>query len=152
MADTPLPDLQPALPGAATAPAAPERAVLRRSATRARLAPAAAVLAGVALAALAAPALPVAALDADTATLIAGMAVIKGLLVAAGCALATWRFGHPLDPITRRGYLAGLALAAGATVLLAMPVLLVPAALVFHAGEAAFLLTAWRESRAIAAH
>jgi hypothetical protein len=143
MADMPLPRQPVAHPRTTPAAPAPARAV----AMRVRLAPVGAVLAGAALAALLAPALPRAALDAEVATLVAGMAAIKGVLVAAGCALAAWRFGHPLDRATRTGYLAGLALAAAATALLAVPVLLVPAALAFHAGEAVFLLTAWRDTR-----
>jgi hypothetical protein len=143
MADMPLP--QPPLPPPPAAVAAPAPA--RTATALARLAPVTAVASGALVAALLAPVLPRAALDAEVATLVAGMSAIKGVLVAAGCALAAWRFGHPLDRVTRGGYLAGLALAAAATVLLAMPVLLVPAALAFHAGEAVFLLTAWRDTR-----
>jgi hypothetical protein len=144
MADMPLPPLP--TPPTQVSPARTGVAL----ATRSRLLPVAAALAGVAVAALLAPFLPAASLDGDVATLVAGMAAIKGLLVAAGCALVAWRFGHPIDPLRRRAYLAGLALAAAATTLLAVPVLLVPAAVAFHAGEAVFLLTAWRDSADIA--
>jgi hypothetical protein len=77
--------------------------------------------------------------------LIRGMAAIKLLLVAGAVAVLWWRFGRPVSAPMAGAYLAGACLAAIAPPLIWQLKLLWPAAILFHAGELALLLTAWRD-------
>jgi hypothetical protein len=87
------------------------------------------------------------AADPELAFLLRGMALIKGAIVAAGLAVLWWRFGWPLSHGMAAGYLAGAWLAAGAAMMIWQLTLIAPAALLFHVGEFALLVLAWRDYR-----
>lgn len=107
------------------------------------------LLLGTALALVAAAALgdprPMIAADPDLARLLRGMALIKGVLVLAALGILLWRFGRPLESAHLMAYLFGAWLTSAATVLIWQLSHIVPAAIVFHAGELLLLLTAWRD-------
>jgi hypothetical protein len=87
------------------------------------------------------------AADPELAFLLRGMALIKGAIVAAGLAVLWWRFGWPLSLGTAAGYLAGAWLATGAAMMIWQLTLIAQAALLFHVGEIALLVLAWRDYR-----
>jgi hypothetical protein len=121
---------------------------LHRRARRLRLA-----LVGSCIAAVVLPALLAADLAATRPAepqlelLLRGMAAIKLLLVAGSAALLWWRFGRPIATPMAAAYLAGAAIAACAPVLIWQLKLIVPAAILFHAGELVLLCAAWRDRR-----
>ena len=89
---------------------------------------------------------PTAALlaDPELAQLLRGMAVLKGMMVAAAIGILAWRFGHPIAPRIAVGYLAGIGAMAAATVMIWQLTVLLPAAAIFHAGLFVALIVAWR--------
>lgn len=106
-------------------------------------------MASVALAAwVGAPQLHIEA-DAELARLLRGMAIVKGTLVLAGVGLLLWRFGHPVSGGAAAVYLGGAWLVAGASMLIWQLTFIPLAAAVFHLGELALLLTAWRDGKAL---
>jgi hypothetical protein len=109
------------------------------------------LLAGCALAALVAYVVadPTAmqAADPELALLLRGMALIKAALVAAGLAVLWWRFGWPLSSGLAAGYLAGAWLAAGTAMMIWQLTCIAHAAVLFHVGEVALLVLAWRDYR-----
>jgi len=110
------------------------------------------LLAGCALAAVAAYVFgnPVALQGADPelAVLLRGMALIKAALVVAALGILWWRFRWPVSTGVAAGYLAGAWLAAGAATMIWQLTHLAQAAVLFHVGEIALLLLAWRDNRA----
>ncbi|WP_051631076.1 hypothetical protein [Afifella pfennigii] len=116
------------------------RPVLRR-----RAALALACLAAAALAFLAGDPAPRLAADAETARLLRGMALIKAVFVLAGFALLWWRLKSPVATPVLAGYVALLALMAGAAVLVWQLSFLAFTSLVFHAALIGLVLLAWRD-------
>jgi hypothetical protein len=83
--------------------------------------------------------------DPQIAQMLRGMALIKAAMVLAAISLLAWRFGHPIGRRQAAVYLAGVWLAAGGSMLIWQLTLIPAAAIVFHLGEFAFLLMAWRD-------
>ena len=88
------------------------------------------------------------AADAELGRLLRGMALIKGSIVLAAVAILVWRLGHPVSARMAGVYLAGAWLTSGASMLIWQLTLIPAAALCFHVGELALLVTAWRDCRA----
>lgn len=86
------------------------------------------------------------AADPDLAVLLRAMALIKAALVVAALAILWWRFRWPVSSKVAGGYLVGTWLAAGATTMIWQLTHVAPAAALFHVGEIALLLLAWRDS------
>ena len=107
------------------------------------------LVAGIAAAALLGLALgdPAALLERDRelATLLRGMAAIKALLVAVAAAAVVWRLRRPASAPLALGYLAGVWAMAAATASIWQLTTIAAAAALFHAGEFALLLLAWRD-------
>jgi hypothetical protein len=89
---------------------------------------------------------PTAALlvDPELARLLRGMAVLKGLMVAASIVVLAWRFGHPIAPPVAAAYLAGVGLMAASALMIWQLSALLPAAAAFHAGLCVAPIVAWR--------
>jgi hypothetical protein len=85
--------------------------------------------------------------EAELATLLRGMALIKAVLVLGMMGTLWWRLGHPLTDRAAWICTAAVALAAGATALIWQLALIPLAALAFHAGLFTLLAAAWREHR-----
>ena len=88
---------------------------------------------------------PTSAADPELARLLLGMAAVKALLTLAAAGAVAWRLGFPVTPRLAVAYLGGIALMAGATVLIAHLALIPAAALIFHAGDLTLLVAAWRD-------
>ena len=86
--------------------------------------------------------------DPELARLLRAMALIKATLVTGAIGIMLWRFGYPLSGRMAAAYLAAAWAMSLATMLVWQLTLLVPSALVFHAGAIALLLVAWRDGRA----
>ena len=82
--------------------------------------------------------------DPELATLLRGMAVLKGALLAVALAILTWRFGHPLPRPVAVGYVASAVAMSFATALIWQLSMLPFAAASFHVGLLACLAIAWR--------
>jgi hypothetical protein len=82
--------------------------------------------------------------DPQLACLPRGMALIKGkgCIVITTVAVMCWRFGHSIDGRKIATYAAGACLMCGATVLVWALSFIPLAALAFHIGAFAILLTA----------
>ena len=101
---------------------------------------------GIAAASLAIPAADAArSADADLATLLRGMAVIKALLVAPMVALLLWRFRSPVSKPVATIYLLSLWTLAPAVVLIWKLEHVIAAAVLFHLALFAFLIVALRD-------
>jgi hypothetical protein len=83
--------------------------------------------------------------DPQLALLLRGMALIKGTVVLAACALLFWRFGHPVRRRTAAAYIFGTGLLSGASMLIWQLSYIPFAALVFHAAACWVLIAAWRD-------
>jgi hypothetical protein len=85
--------------------------------------------------------------DPELARLLRGMAALKGLLVLGALAALVWRFSHPLPRGLAIAYLLGLWCMAAATGFVWQLAVVPAAAIVFHGGEIALLVTAFRDRR-----
>ena len=83
--------------------------------------------------------------DRELATLLRGMAAIKALLVAVAMVAVVWRLRRPASVPLALGYLAGVWAMAAATASIWQLTTIAAAAALFHAGEFALLLLAWRD-------
>jgi hypothetical protein len=83
--------------------------------------------------------------DPQLAQMLRGMALIKAAMVLAAISLLAWRFGHPIGRRQAVVYLAGVWLAAAGSMLIWQLTHIPAAAVMFHLGEFAFLLMAWRD-------
>ena len=86
--------------------------------------------------------------DPELAVLLRGMAIIKGAILVVAVALLLWRFGRPVSQPAAAAYALGTWLAVGATVLIWQLTFIPTAAVLFHLGELAVLVTAFREGYA----
>lgn len=85
--------------------------------------------------------------DADLGRLLRGMALIKGLFVVLALGALSWRFKSPIGLPLALAYSAAVSLSAGASMLIWQLSAIGSAAVLFHTGEIALLLLAWRDRR-----
>jgi hypothetical protein len=83
--------------------------------------------------------------DRELGTLLRGMAAIKALLVAVAVAAVVWRLRQPVSVRLALGYLAGVWAMTAATAAIWQLTAIGAAAALFHAGEVAVLVLAWRD-------
>lgn len=86
-------------------------------------------------------------MDAELATLLRGMAAIKGVLGVAAAALVWWRLGQPVSVRVAVAYIACIGLLVVGAVLIWQLAFLSVAAGLFHVGAFAGLVVAFREGR-----
>lgn len=90
--------------------------------------------------------------DAELASLVRTMVLVKGLFLVAALSLVSWRLARPAARLQLVGYSASLGLSAAALAwmwsLNAIPI----AALLFYSGLIACFLTASRDGQLLAAH
>lgn len=85
--------------------------------------------------------------DAELATLLRGMAAIKGLLGIAAAALVWWRLGQPVSVRVAVAYIACIGLLFAGTMLIWQLAFLSVASGLFHVGAFVGVVIAFREGR-----
>jgi hypothetical protein len=85
--------------------------------------------------------------EPELATLLRGMAAIKGLLAVLAAGLVCWRFGLPIASRAAWAYATCAGLMFVASALIWQLAFIPLAAALFHAGGIGALLVAWREGR-----
>lgn len=83
--------------------------------------------------------------DAELATLLRGMALIKAGIVLTAISALWWRLRRPVSTRLALVYLVGTWWMVAASMLIWQLTLIPMAALTFHVGEIALLLAAWRD-------
>ena len=83
----------------------------------------------------------------ELATLLRGMAAIKGLLAVSAAGLAWWRLGQSVSARAAVGYVACTWFLFAATVLIWQLAFILAAAVLFHAAALVGLVVAMREGR-----